>query len=310
VSPVVTGVSSIYNCYIGILPCVCCVSKVVDVFWLMKMKISNPNFQRSYLAMFVTCLVLLFNVPRTHGFSLPTTRLGIAAPSCCTVDHSHSSPLEIQYYRMSALKMVGEDSDLSIGNQFDPIVKEAAIMLRRLSWLTWWSQLSLTTVSAITLLFARNVIEAQSRTIIANPSLPNFLLAGISIGLSFFSIFWTWANRRLARRLLRKPTQPLQAATMLRRSINAGVTLNLFGMLASLISAEQIVGALAIKVLTAAPGRTTVALLESSTNFLQPLDILVVQANTNTLFSHFTSLVALLYMTRSLIKLDPPNREK
>ena len=96
---------------------------------------------------------------------------------------------------------------------------------------------------------------------------------------------------------------------MLRRSINAGVTLNLFGMLTSLISAEQIVGALAIKVLTSAPARSTIALIESTSNYLQPLDILVVQANTNTLFSHFTSLVALLYMTRLLAKLDPPNRE-
>jgi hypothetical protein len=200
------------------------------------------------------------------------------------------------------------DNEL-IGSKIDPVVKDAALILRRLSWFTWWSQLTLTTVSAITLLFARNVIEAQSGAIAA-PSLPNFLLAGVSIGLSFFSIFWTWANRRLARRLLRKPTKPLQAATMLRKSITAGVTLNLFGMLTSLISAEQIVGALAIKVLTSAPARTTVALLESSSNYLQPLDILVVQASTNTLFSHFTSLAALLYMTRLLAKLDPPERER
>lgn len=203
---------------------------------------------------------------------------------------------------------VAPSDDMS---QIDPVVKQASLLLRRLSWFAWWSQLILTTVSSVTLLFARNVIVgAQPGAVTAaSPSLPNFVLAGVSIGLSFFSIFWTWANRRLARRLLRKPTRPLQAAAMLRRSINAGVTLNLFGMLTSLISAEQIVGALAIKVLTSAPARSTIALIESTSNYLQPLDILVVQANTNTLFSHFTSLVALLYMTRLLAKLDPPNRE-
>jgi len=251
--------------------------------------------------------VLPGSVAFTIGGSLPRPLSGTSLPS----------PRRPHFISYNSLGMAVGGSDEAESGEYvvkvkvDPVVKETSLLLRRLSWAAWWSQLILTTVSSITLLFARNVIGAStsSGAPVFNSSLPNFLLAGTGIGLSFGSIFWTWASRRLARRLLRKPTTKLQTAAMLRKSIKVGVTLNLFGMLVSLISAEQIVGALAIKVLTAAPARTTVALLESSSSFLQPLDILVVQANTNTLFSHFSSMAALLYMTRSLAKLDPPSSQ-
>lgn len=267
----------------------------------------------------VAIAATLFTVlPMGHGFSL-TIGGGTHSP---WTRHSNThgvtscrSTLPLLTVRSIKKNTAREDDGgESIAKvQVDPLVKDTAVLLRRLSWLTWWSQLILTTVSSVTILFARNVIGASTPTTtytMVNASLPNFLLAGLGIGLSFASIFWTWASRRLARRLLRKPTKPFEAAPMLRKSITVGVTLNLFGMLTSLISAEQIVGALAIKVLTSAPARTTVALLESSSSYLQPLDILVVQANTNTLFSHFTSLAALLYMTKSLAKLDPPSSKQ
>ena len=244
------------------------------------------------------------------GFSVGTQTRTLKAPTGSPMNHIHSLTRMKQWGKSTTLQSEVEGRGETPTHKIDPVVRQASVLLRRLSWFTWWSQLILTTVSSVTLLFARNVIVGAAQPVVRgvstfSPSLPNFLLAGISIALSFFSIFWTWANRRLARRLLRKPTPALQAATMLRRSIHTGVTLNLIGMLTSLISAEQIVGTLAIKVLTSAPARSTVALIESTSNYLQPLDILVVQANTNTLFSHFTSLVALLYMTRFLPKLDP-----
>lgn len=185
----------------------------------------------------------------------------------------------------------------------DPLVKEASLLLKRLSWASWWAQLILTTVSSVTLVFARNVITQSSNSIAEAKSLPNFLLAGAGIIFSFVSILWTWATRRLSRRLLKKSTFRVQAANMLRKSVDVGVTINIIGMLFTILGAEQIVGGLAIKVLTTS---RTVTLLESS-SLLQPLDILVVQANTNTLFSHFCSMVALLYVSKSVLKLDPPS---
>ena len=208
-----------------------------------------------------------------------------------------------------------DDDDPNLDVHVDPLVRDTSLIMRRLSWLSWWAQLVLTTVSSVTLLFARNVITRVAPTA-ASPTtstagaaaaaMPNFVLAGTAIILSFASILWTGASRRLSRRLLKRPTTTLQAANMLRKDINVGVTLNLLGMLCTILGAEQIVGALAIKVLTTASYRATLLDVGSS-GMLQPLDILVVQANTNTLFSHFCSIAAFLYLTRQVDKLDPPS---
>jgi hypothetical protein len=97
---------------------------------------------------------------------------------------------------------------------------------------------------------------------------------------------------------------------MLRRAIKLGSMLNLVGMGLTLLGAGQIVGGLAIKVLTMSQG-TVLALGNvaggGGLQTLQPLDILIVQANVNLLLSHYLSLVGLLYLVRYLDKLDPPS---
>jgi len=197
----------------------------------------------------------------------------------------------------------------------DDLVQLVSLRMRRVSFLSWWSQVILTVISTVTLLFTRNVLNIETSPIgLGGPAvnralLPNYFLAGSSIVLSFGSIFWTWATRRLSRRLLRKPTTRVQAANMLRRSISVGCSLNLLGMAIALFGAEQIVGGLAIKVLTTSSGASAVYQAGQAVNLLQPLDILVVQANTNTLFSHFCSIVAYLFLGRSIGQLDPPSVE-
>jgi hypothetical protein len=97
---------------------------------------------------------------------------------------------------------------------------------------------------------------------------------------------------------------------MIRRTITIGSVLNLSGMFLALIGAQQIVGLLASKLLTmqgVTPFAMTAAGVSAQT--LQPLDILIVQANTNTLLSHFISLICGLVMTRGIDKLDPPSVE-
>mmetsp|Transcript_22194 Transcript_22194/g.31819 ORF Transcript_22194/g.31819 Transcript_22194/m.31819 type:complete len:99 (+) Transcript_22194:178-474(+) len=94
---------------------------------------------------------------------------------------------------------------------------------------------------------------------------------------------------------------------MLRRTISVGVTLNIIGMAISLVGAEAIVGTLAAKVLTMQGGFMSQGTL--ATQSIQPLDILVVQGNTNAILSHFSSLTASLYLTKFVRKLDPPSVE-
>jgi len=131
----------------------------------------------------------------------------------------------------------------------------------------------------------------------------------IAIVASVLSIIWTWGGARLARRLQKRNTTRIRAANMTRKAIKVGVSLNIVGMFLSLVGAEQIVGMLAVKVLTMQGVLGNPATLAVATQTLQPLDILVVQANTNTMLSHFVSLVCGLYLTKFVDKLDPPSVE-
>jgi len=141
-----------------------------------------------------------------------------------------------------------------------------------------------------------------------------FMLPGLGIVASCISIIWTWGARRLSRRFVRRvSTGRVEAANLLRRVIHVGVTLNLIGLLTSVLGAQYIVGTLVAKSMSSfvgfggGIGLGGAGLASSQT--LQPLDVLVVQANTNVLSSHFVSLACLLWLSRQVDLLDPPSLE-
>lgn len=196
--------------------------------------------------------------------------------------------------------------------QKDSLLKETAKALRRTSWFSWWSQVILTTVSSVILLFAKSVLT--KRLISVDGGIggggPSFFLSGCGVLLSAVSIVWTWGNgARLSRRLLIKPVSRVTAAHMLRRAIRVGATINLLGLLCNLMAAEQIIGSLAIKVLTTARA-ANILMMPTSGMELQPLDVLIVQANTNSLLSQFCSLVSLLALAHRVDLLDPPSTDE
>lgn len=96
--------------------------------------------------------------------------------------------------------------------------------------------------------------------------------------------------------------------------VRTAIFVNLLGLLTSLIGAEQFVGTLMARVLTqqgfaplvvAGPGASSVA---SPT--VQPVDIFVIQANTNILLSHFVSLVTSLVLLLRYSKFTKFDSEK
>ena len=268
-----------------------------------------------------------FHCSRAPFLQIPQQTLRISA----SVVSSHPTPLATQdiiykarspmYHPLSKLKSsrnnndVTLDSDEPMSNR-DSVIQAASNALRRTSWLSWWSQVILTTVSSVTLLFARSVLNVTNTAPLGRGS-GEFFLAGSGIVLSAISVFWTWGGARLSRRLIRRANiSRIEASNLLRRLIIVGATVNLLGMLTTLLGAEAIVGSLAARVLTsqgvATPflGAGGAAAAAVATQVLQPLDILVVQANTNTLLSHFLSLTSVLYLTRWVDRLDPPSTEE
>jgi hypothetical protein len=99
------------------------------------------------------------------------------------------------------------------------------------------------------------------------------------------------------------------AANMIRRFVKVGLALNLLGMGLNLIGAGAIIGGLAVKVLANQGVVLQQAAGGIASQTIQPLDILVVQANTNGLLSHFLSLLFFLFLDGVVNKLDPPSVE-
>lgn len=113
----------------------------------------------------------------------------------------------------------------------------------------------------------------------------------------------------MAKRLVKRNIRQVEAANLLRRVITVGCTLNLIGLLTSLLGAQYIVGTLVAKAMQNVVGfGSTMGSITSQV--LQPLDVFVVQANTNVLTSHFVSLGCLLWLTRMVDLLDPPSLEE
>lgn len=240
---------------------------------------------------------------RRANHHLSLTQLKMFSKRRCFDNNSRSSSL---LRRFQTIDAASDRQEENLSNQLAdlPLLKDAARTLKRASWFSWWSQVILTVITSVILLFARSSMNLSGAK---RPT--SFFLSGCGVFVSAVSIVWTWGNgARLSRRLVKPPTiSRYAAAQMLRRAIKVGVTVNLIGLLCHLLAAQQIIGTLAIKVLTTQTTR--------SANFggllisdgLQPLDVLIVQASTNSLLSQFCSLASLLYLTTNVNQLDPPS---
>jgi len=185
-----------------------------------------------------------------------------------------------------------------------PVNKSVDQILRgyyRATWLSWWIQIILSVISGVTLLFARQ----QSRGLSIWVS--GYAFNVISVFIAYANVLWTWNCALLCNRLQRDKSSETKVFQNLRRYARVAVTISLVGMVFTIISAEQIVGNLASKILSAQPAifSTGGMAAVNSNNVFQALDIFLVQANTNTLVSHFAPLVCYLWqMQFSIGKTD------
>jgi len=261
---------------------------------------------RFFLLFVATTCILLLQALTTVAFAPSYSRAMVKPQQLSMSNRQLVQNGNSLFAPLSLTKLFSQDAALD--HDEDPVIQEAAIQLRRVNWISWWSQVILSVVSTITLLFAKSVLKTgANKSSVAG----GFLFAGSGVCLSFLSVVWTWGGSRLSKRLRKSDYTRIKAANMLRRTITVGSILNLVGMFVTLIGAQQIVGLLASKLLTM-QGVTTFGMNAAavSAQTLQPLDILIVQANTNTLLSHFISLVCCLIMTRGVDKLDPPSIEE
>jgi hypothetical protein len=113
------------------------------------------------------------------------------------------------------------------------------------------------------------------------------------------SIYFSFRYMTIARLLQTKnPAQrPNRADTI--SIIRLGLIVNLVGMLLTIIGAEAIVGIVLAKSLANPPG--AIANLDP-TKLVNSIDLLVIQANTNTIAAHFAGIVSSLILLNRITR--------
>ncbi len=179
-------------------------------------------------------------------------------------------------------------------------LRQFSKFLQSTAWFSWWAQVICNSVAAGILFFTNSFVQpaggAVGRNILSN----GYIFAAGGLCLGAVSIFWTWGYTGVAKRIRRAVLEPPTSLAMIRRVVRTAIFVNLLGLLTALIGAEQFVGNLMARVLSqqgfsplvvSGPGAGPIA---SPT--VQPVDIFVIQANTNILLSHFISLVCSLVL--------------
>jgi len=180
-------------------------------------------------------------------------------------------------------------------------LQEIALAFRGIGWISFWTQVVLGAISAVILLFAgfsREVTVEAQRTGTGFGIF--FAIAGVIALL--VSIYWAFRYTRIAKQL-QSPNpvnRPRKADTV--QLLRLGIIVSLSGMLLTIVGAQAIAGTLLAKTLTL-PQATGGALLPiDPSRLIRSLDMLVVQANTNTVAAHFAGLVASLWLLNRVLR--------
>lgn len=174
-----------------------------------------------------------------------------------------------------------------------PSLQQIAKAFRQTGWISFWTQLVLTVVSSLILLFA----SLTSRNPNAGPNAP-----GTSIGVLLtvggilvlgFNMYWALARYVKIGQQLRgnAAARPKKSETI--QALRMGLIVSLGGMLLALLGAEAIVGLLAAKAFSqSGTGFVNV----DPSKYIQPLDVLVVQASINVILAQFAAIAASLWL--------------
>ena len=116
----------------------------------------------------------------------------------------------------------------------------------------------------------------------------------------FAGAFWAFRYTRLGRQLRSRDETKRPKPKDAIRILKIGLFISLGGMFATLLGAEATVGSLLAKALSQPQGAAVFGAPGNVSQYVQPLDIFVIQANTNILLAHFVGLVFTLWIMNSL----------
>lgn len=182
-----------------------------------------------------------------------------------------------------------------------PALQRIAVTMRTVGGISFWLQAALGVISALVLLFA-----SVSSSIGRQANQANNPGTGLGIFFAIFGLlalgggaYFAFRYTRISRELLASngAGRPSKADTL--RVIRLGLIVNLVGMLLTVLGAQAIVGSILAKSLAQPQGAFGAF---DPSRFVQPVDLFVVQANTNTIAAHFVGIVASLWLFNRLTR--------
>lgn len=187
---------------------------------------------------------------------------------------------------------MAEPEDTNLSTNVLKIVRALNIA----GWVGFWSQLVLAIISSLILLFA--IVSRNAGNTANNPGTgAGLFLAFSGLVAVYLSIFWSYRYTLMAKKLRGSENRPSRADTV--KQLKIGLIISFVGMFITLLGAEAIVGVLVAKSLSQPQN----ALINADfSRLVQPIDIFIVQANTNTVLAHFLGLVTSVWLLDRISK--------
>lgn len=252
------------------------------------------------LSFLSVCYCLYINCRKTIGVHQPS-RTNIAFRVAHRIHQSSSFS-----YARTRLFESASNSVESNARKPKPLITARNVNVvnrafNRASWIAWWAQIILTVISGVILTFANAVRPVGTKS--GDLWMSGFVFSTMGVATALVNMFWTWNITRLCRRITRQKMEEARSIVLLRRYAQISVFISLVGTFFALLGAEQIVGTLVSKILTASSyGQPFSAAMVVSTTPIHAVDIFLVQANTNSLLSHFVGLVCYLWLLQTRLK--------
>lgn len=174
-------------------------------------------------------------------------------------------------------------------------VQKVSANLQRWGFWGFWSQLVLGIISIVTLLFSTPVLFEQKESNPANQF--GILCAFLSIIILAIGVFvFHFRYKKIGKQLesIDIKQRPRKSDTL--QLIKFGLVMNLSGMLLAILGAQALIGLSLGKSLTLAPQ----LIGPDPQNFVNSLDFLIIQANTNTITAHFAGIVSALFLLNNI----------
>ena len=169
-----------------------------------------------------------------------------------------------------------------------------------MGWISFWMQVVLGVISSLALLFAVASLTARSGGNTDPGAGAGLFFSACGLVAVYLGAYWAFRYTRIARHLRGRDESRRPKPKDAIRILKFGLYISMGGMLLTLLGAEAIVGSLLAKALLQPQGAAFFGGAGNVNQYVQSLDIFVVQATTNILLAHFGGLACTLWVLNSI----------